>query len=80
MKFPCTAILIRDVVDRFLIKIIQIRKNTATDFFQKQESTKFNSVTLRGILCMWHATTITLAFNELYDHDNFLDIFSEPNG
>ena len=46
MKFPAKAILIRDVVDRFLIKIIQIRNNTATDFFQKQESTKFNSVTL----------------------------------
>ena len=80
MKFPAKAILIRDVVDRFLIKVIQIRKNTAIDFFQKQESTKFNCVTLRGILCMWHATTIILSFNELYDHDNFLDIFSEPNG
>ena len=55
--------------------VLDLHKN-----IQKQESTKFNSVTLRGILCMWHATTIILAFNELYDHDNFLDIFSEPNG
>ena len=50
MKFPAKAILMRDVVDRFLIKVIQIGKNTSTDFFQKQESTddtKFNSGTQR---------------------------------